>query len=210
MTAADVVRGDAFEVMPTLAPMPHVFTSLPDMAEIPGISLMGWAKMFARGVGMIVNNLHPDGVAIFYQTDRRYRGGIIDKGTSVVTAASMAGARIVWHKVAIHTFGTTLYRPAFSHLIAVSRNATAGRPTPDAWPAGTKAYADAIDSASLRVGLDYLAGQGARRIVDPFAGRGSIAVGALRRGIESMSVDIDPEQVAHAREAIAAVQADFR
>lgn len=208
MTAkAVVLEGDAFDVIPRLRPMQHVFTSLPDMAEIPGIDFPAWARLFCRGVESIVTHLDPKGVAIFYQTDRRYRGVLVDKGSSVAEAAGRAGARVVWHKVAVHTYGTTLYRPAFSHLIAVSRKATAGRPTPDAWPSGTKPYADAIDSASLRVGLDYLAGQGATHVVDPFAGRGSIACGALARGIGSLSVDIDPEQVAHAREAIAGVTA---
>lgn len=203
---ADVIHGDAFDVYPTLAPVTHVFTSLPDMAELPGATLIDWARVFVGGIHMILDGIvDPEGVAIFYQTDRRYRGGTIDKGSTVCDAAIRMGARVVWHKVAIHTLGTSLYRPAFSHLIAVSRKATAGRPTPDVWPAGPKAYPDAIDAASLRHGLNYLASRGATHIVDPFAGRGSIAVAARARGMSSVSIDIDREQVAYARTALAGV-----
>lgn len=199
---ADVIHGDAAGILHTLAPLPHVFTSLPDAAEVGG-DIDRWWPRFIGWATMCVRHTDPNGYAIFYQTDRRADGRLHDKAAMIVEAAGQAGARVIWHKIAVHSFGTSLYRPAFSHLIAVSRSGRAGRPTPDVWAAGEKVYPDAIDSASLRMGLDFLIARGATSLVDPFCGMGSIPVGALERGLSSVSIDIDPAMVAETRRWIA-------
>lgn len=201
--AAHVITGDAFNVVPTLPPLQHVFTSMPDAAEV-GMHADAWATFFHDCARLVVDHLEPHGYAVFYQTDRRHLGRLHDKAAMVAHAALEAGARVVWHKIAIRTTGTSLFRPGYTHLVAVSHRGTAGRPTPDVFHAGRKQYADATDEAALAVALDFLASKGADHITDPFAGRGSIAAAAARRGIASTSIEIDPAQADAAVAHIAA------
>lgn len=202
----DIVEGDAFERYPVLGSVPNVFTSLPDMAEMPDpTDSHAWTHVFVNAVAMIASSLEPDGYAIFYQTDRRIDGHIVSKASTVVEVAARFGCRTVWHKIAVHGFGTSLYRPNYSHLVCVSKRGRAGRPTPDVFASGSKRYSDATDSAALKVGLDFLVARGATFLVDPFAGRASIACAAAVRGVGSVSIEIEPAQVELARANVAAL-----
>ncbi|GAA4680177.1 hypothetical protein [Nocardioides nanhaiensis] len=206
MTAptADIRTGDA---LPLLADQrgafASVFTSLPDAAEM-GLEGPAWAAWFAQAARLTVEAVTPKGYAIFYQTDRRADGRLRSKAGLVIEAAQAVGASVVWHKIAVATEGTSLFRPAFTHLLAVSVRGKSAKPTPDVFPIGPKVYPNATDEASLDVGLGFLAGKGVGWIADPFCGRGSIArAAASRYGMGSLSVDVDPGQVDAARALLA-------
>ncbi len=185
---------------------PAVFTSLPDAAET-GQSIEDWRSWFDVAVALTCQVVEPDGFAVFYQTDRRAHGGLQSKSHLVMEASQAVGLRVVWHKIVTSGMGTSLYRPSYTHLIAVSRRGRAGRPTPDVVAKGTKLYRDATDSAALDVGLDLMGQSDARCVLDPFCGRGSIAAATTRRGWDSISIDIDPAQTRHAVENVAAAGA---
>ena len=200
-TETHIILGDAFDVLPTLAPVPHVFTGLPDAAEMD-LPIAEWEVFYRRAVTLIVSCLAPDGYAIFYATDRRHDGVLASKASIIIGAADAAGARCVWHKVAIRTMGTSLFRPGYSHLIAVSKTGRAGSATPDVFDAGRKQYRDATDSTALGVGIAFLRAHDATSFVDPFCGRGSHGRAAKICGLDSVNIDVDPAQIAAARSHI--------
>jgi hypothetical protein len=197
MPDAAVFEMDALEVLGN-GQFQSVFTSLPDAAEMDW-PILHWRGWFEQAVEQTVLSVPRTGYAIFYQTDRRVDGHIESKAALVANGARAAGARVVWHKIAVATTGASLFRPGYTHLIAVSVKGNAGKPTPDVFSKGSKIYRDATDRASIAVGLDFLERAGVEQVADPFCGRGSIAYGAALRGLHSTSIDIDGAQVAAAR-----------
>lgn len=200
MTTIRLITGDGPEWCRTNH-APSVFTSLPDPDET-GMDFATWRGWFWDGVALAIWATDPDGYAIFYQTDRRHDGILESKASMVTSAAKACGAAVVWHKIAVRRMSIDLFRPAYTHLIAVSVNGKAGRPTPDVFNAGAKVYPNATDQASLDVALNFLAARGIREIADPYCGRGSIPLAAALRGIDSTGVDIDPAQIDAAEELI--------
>ena len=183
-------------------PLPSVFTSLPDAAET-GMTFETWRAWFTDAAARTIAATDPYGVAVFYQTDRRHDGRIESKASLIMAAAEAAGARPLWHKIAVRRMSVDLFRPAYTHLIAVSPRRNAGRPTPDVFMQGAKVYKNATDAASLGVALGFIDREGIGAVADPFCGRGSIARAAAVAGMGSWSVDIDPGQVAAARDLLA-------
>ncbi|MFT4288142.1 hypothetical protein [Nocardioides sp.] len=182
--------------------VPSVFTSLPDAAET-GMDIDTWRTWFVNAASYAILATHRHGYAIFYQTDRRHDGRLLSKAALVVEAAHRVGAEVVWHKIAVRRMSVDLFRPGYSHLIAVSVAGRAGKATPDVFKAGSKVYPNATDSEALGVALGFLDRQGIEAVADPYCGRGSIAWAASRRGMASWSVDIDPAQVDAAETLIA-------
>lgn len=173
-----------------------VFTSLPDAAET-GQSVEEWRDWFLNAAAATMDaTVAGRGYAVFYQTDRRVDGHLESKAGMILDAAAGGGLRVLWHKIAVATEGTSLFRPAYTHLIAVGGNlTTAGRATPDVYPRGPKVYPNATDSTSIQVALDFLAGKGVTELCDPFCGSGSIPLHAARDyGMQVTAIDIDPAQ----------------
>jgi hypothetical protein len=191
---AYIVTGDALQ---NLGQWPAVFTSLPDAAEM-GWRNDVWRAWFMRAARQTIGAVDSAGYAIFYQTDRRADGVLQSKSGMVIEAARQMGAQVVWHKIAVGTMGTSLFRPSYSHLICVSRKGRAGKPTPDVFMKGGKLYPNGTDSAALHIGISFLVGRGMAFVADPFCGRGSIGYAAAEAGLDSLSIDIDPAQTAAA------------
>lgn len=194
MTRASLIIGDALPLLGASTDAPAVITSLPDMAET-GQGPDEWRRWFVDAITMTTAAVTSNGPAIFYQTDRRHRGALMSKAAMVVEGAERAGARIMWHKVAVTTYGTRLHRPGFTHLIAVSRTGRPGAMTPDIITAGPKAYPNATDTASCAVAVDHLESMGITAVLDPFCGSGSILAHAAKRGMDTTGIDIDPLQI---------------
>lgn len=204
MPRAKIITADALAYMDRRQPWDSVFTSLPDAAEIGG-DVVAWRAWFQRAARQTIQAIPSSGYAIFYQTDRRVDGVTQSKAGLIIEAAGQVGARIVWHKIAYGTTGISLFRPGYSHLICVSRTGHAGKPTPDVFHKGKKIYPNATDSNALEVGVGFLAGRGIGMVADPFCGRGSIGWAAARAGLDSVSIDILPEQTAAAATLMATV-----
>lgn len=188
---------DALDHLPADGSQPAVFTSMPDAAELD-LPIDRWRDWFAHAARRTIATVAPKGYAVFYQTDRRVDGSTQDKGALIAAAAESVGANVVWHKIAVATRGVSLFRPAYTHLIAVSVKGTAGRPTADVFDKGAKVYPNATDDAACDVAMSFLVSKGVGHVFDPFCGRGSIAYHAARFGMSSLSIDIDPEQVKQA------------
>ncbi len=169
-------------------------TSLPDVSEV-GLALPVWREWFLEAVRLVVEAVPAEGVALFFQSDIKRDGAWIDKGAMVVRAAEDAGARVLFHKIVCRrppgllTYG----RPGFTHLIAVSRAlrcpevlalpdiiTDAGR-QPWVRAMGIRAAAHAV-----RFARDVA---GAKTILDPFCGVGTVPAVANALGLAAIGIE---------------------
>jgi hypothetical protein len=172
-----------------------IVTSLPDADEI-GLSMPEWARWFRNAVALCVRASSPMSPVVFYQTDRKFAGRLISKASLVLDAAATEGASPLWHKIAVRggIGKVDFYRPGFSHLIAVSRIGRSGGATPDVLDAGRPVYRNGIGIEVARLAVNFASGKDRVRVVDPFCGRGTIPAVADALGLDSIGIDIDPEQ----------------
>ena len=98
-------------------------TSLPDVSELPGLGFDGWRRWFIDTAALICGAVHPDSVAIFYQTDIKHDGRWVDKGHLVALGADAASAFPLWHRIVCRApAGTTTFgRPAYAHVLVLVR-----------------------------------------------------------------------------------------
>ncbi len=98
-------------------------TSLPDVSEVPDKGFDGWRAWFLATARRIIRWVPDEGVAIFFQSDIRYRGAWVDKGYLVLRAAEEEGALVIWHKIVCRKPAGTIShgRASYSHMICVSR-----------------------------------------------------------------------------------------
>lgn len=195
-----VFLGDAFDLLPEiLRPSDGwgIVTSLPDADEVE-MTLDEWVAWFRMAVGLCLEHADP---VVFYQTDRRFDGWLWSKASWIHEVAQEAGFGFLWHKVVLRRGEgvVDLRRPGYSHMIAVGRNSSPGRATPDVIPVGPTLYANGMSIPATEVAVDYAIGQHAEGIADPFCGYGTVLRVAEARGIPSIGIDVDPVQVERAR-----------
>jgi len=202
----EVHWGDAIPWMQAHPGLPGtgVVTSLPDFSEVR-LSLPAWRIWFLDAVRLTIGLVPDTGVAVFFQSDVRHDGQWIDKGSLVVRAAEDAGAHVVFHKIVcrFQPGRITSGRPAYTHLIAVSRElrirgeeaipdviVDPGRLT---WvrAMGIQAAAHAV-----RFARDHAA---ATSIIDPFCGVGTVLAVANALGLEAIGVEQSPSRCQRAR-----------
>lgn len=210
MAARTVHCGDGIAFLETAARFPAdhaVVTSLPDHSELPALSVPAWKQWFIDTVALACRTLADDAVAIFYQTDVKHDGRWIDKGHLVHCGADAAGSSLLWHKVACRVpAGTTTFgRPAYAHLLCVSRERRLppGMSSPDVLPAlGTMAWSRAMGGVICESIAAFVAAMGARVVVDPFCGQGSMLAAANARGLDAIGVELSRRRAARARAAV--------
>jgi hypothetical protein len=98
------------------------------------------------------------------------------------------------------TFG----RPAYAHVIAVSRERrlAPGAATADVLPAlGKMSWSRAMGSAACEMAIAYIASTGARTVVDPFCGQGTALAAANAAGLDAIGVELSKRRAAKARSA---------
>ncbi len=185
-----------------------VVTSLPDVSEVPPHELEGWRAWFQGATRAIVRWVPDDGVAIFYQSDIRHGGTLVDKGYLVMRAAEDERAVVLWHKVVCRKPPGTVAsgRPSYSHMIALGR---APRPFPrfagpDVMPdGGFMSWSRAMGVEACRVACRYLQRDVATRVVvDPFCGRGTVLAVANAMGMDALGVDLSPKRCRAARSLV--------
>jgi hypothetical protein len=196
------------------APATSVITSLPDVSELPGLSLEAWRSWFIAAAEAVIAWIPADGVAIFYQTDIRKRGVWVDKGYLVQRAAEAQGAQLVWHKIVCRQApgSVSLGRPSYAHLMCVAKRELpeipAARAGADVLPElGTQSWSRAMGSEACRVACAFLrAATPTRLVVDPFCGRGSALAHALTTGFDVLGIDLSAKRCRAARAALRAIQ----
>lgn len=201
-----VHRGDGLEYL-RRGPLPGehaIITSLPDHSELPELGVDGWRRWFVDTVGLACRTVAADAVAIFYQTDVKHDGRWIDKSHLVMLGADAAGSHVLWHKIVCRVApgAITFGRPAYAHLVCVSRERrlAPGTSTPDVLPSlGAMTWSRAMGGAACEAAVKFVASIGARTVVDPFCGYGSVLAIANAHGLDAIGVELSKRRVARAR-----------
>lgn len=183
-----------------------IITSLPDTSELPSLSFDAWKQWFIDTVNLACSTVDDSSVALFYQTDIKRDGRWVDKGHLVMLGIDAAHSHTLFHKIVcrVPAGNTTFGRPAYAHLIAASRTRLLdpGDSTPDVLPAlGTMSWSRAMGTAACEAAIRFVAPQGARTIVDPFCGQGSILAAANAHGLDAIGVELSRRRVEASRKA---------
>lgn len=197
----EVICCDAFETLKTIKPVMAIITSLPDASEVE-CGLTGYAEWFSQGVGTVLNSLSPNGVAIFYQGDRKHKGALLSKATLLCNTAYSHNFQLLWHKIVLRNRlgAVNLYRPSFLHMMAFSRSLKAGKPTADVIEQGKTIYSNGMSINAAIVAVRFAIAKAKTDIIyDPFCGRGTVLAVANALGVRSVGFDISEEQCAYAR-----------
>lgn len=180
-------------------------TSLPDVSEV-GWTLPVWRAWFLDAVRLVVDVVPDESAAIFFQSDIKRDGVWIDKGAMVVRAAEDAGARVLYHKIVCRRPAgmLTAGRPGFTHLIAVSRTMKCPDvlPIPDVIAeAGPQKWVRAMGVRAAAHAVRFAKEQaGARVVVDPFCGVGTVLAVANALGLDAIGVEKARKRAEQARE----------
>ena len=201
-------HGDGLEFLAReRLPADHaIVTSLPDHSELPALGVPGWRRWFIDATASVCRAVHDDAVAVFYQTDVKYDGRWIDKAHLVLCGADAAGSHALWHKVVCRVApGTIAFgRPAYAHIVCVSRTRrlAPGASTADVLPSlGAMSWSRAMGAAACDAVVRFVASIGARTVVDPFCGHGSVLAAANAHGLDAIGVELSRRRAAKARSA---------
>jgi hypothetical protein len=190
-----------------------IVTSLPDRSDVPRRSSAEWQRWFVAAATLVMSRCPPDGVAIFYQTDEKRRGRLIDKAYLCGKAAEAAGCEPLWHTIVCREPpGTVTYgRRAYSHLLCFAATPRPGVPgaAADVLPsAGPAVWERGMGTEACRVACEYVLRHCATRtIVDPFCGRGAVLAVANALGLDAVGVDVVARRVRAARRATVVIDA---
>ena len=206
-----VVRADAFEWLAENSSEPgmSVVTSLPDRSELPKLGFEGWRRFFDAAARAVLGWIPDDGVAMFYQSDVRWRGAWVDKGYLVQRAADELGAPLVFHKIVCRKPPETVSngRASYSHLLCFSKSPPKAShvPAPDVladagFTSWSKATGERVCALCCRFLLDETA---TRVVVDPFCGRGAVLAVANAFGLSAIGVDSSVRKCRAARRLVA-------
>jgi hypothetical protein len=188
-----------------LGPEHAIVTSLPDVSELPALDLDAWQDWIVSTTTLIIQRTHPASVAMFYQTDIKRDGRLIDKGYLVQRAADAAGAACLFHKIVCRAppGETTFGRPAFGHWLAFSQDkrVSPGDATPDVLPElGTMTWSRAMPMTACVATCRFLQKHTACRVVvDPFCGRGTMLAVANDHGFDAIGVELSRKRARKAR-----------
>ncbi len=186
-------------------PDASVVTSLPDVSELPELGLEGWRAWFVEAARQVIAWTPRTGVSVFFQSDVRVGGVVLDKSYLVLRAAEQEGASLLWHKIVCRRPpGTVSFgRPSWSHMLCVAREPRppARSPGPDVLPdAGLMPWSRAMGVSACRVACGYLRDEvGARLVVDPFCGRGTVLAVANAMGLDALGIDVSAKRCRAAR-----------
>lgn len=206
MPTRTVHTGDGVAFLAQALPPDHaIVTSLPDHSEVPSMGVDTWRAWFVATVSAACRAVADDAVAIFFQSDVKHDGRWIDKGYLVQRGADDAGSALLWHKIVCRApAGTiTFGRPAYAHLICVSRNLrlATGQSSADVLPAlGAMSWPRAMGAAACEAVAAFLVAHTAcRTVVDPFCGVGTMLAFANAAGLDAVGVELSARRAAEAR-----------
>jgi hypothetical protein len=204
-----VVQADALAWLAENAAQPTdaVVTSLPDVSELPhlGPGLDGWKRWFVDTAALLLRWTAEGMPCLFFQSDVRHHGQWVDKSYLVQQAAERVGATLVFHKIVCrHPPGTlTQGRPSYSHLLAFSAGSplVPRKPSADVVPhAGDMPWSRAMGSRACAAACRFLLDETeARRVVDPFCGKGTVLAVANALGLDALGVELSAKRCRAAR-----------
>lgn len=187
---------DSLEYLQTAAKYKAIITSLPDMEEV-GLGVDAWAEWLKRAARLLAKILTDDGVIFFYQTNRKYKGGLIDKMNIISNEFTEKGFRCILQKIVLKQKPETVnfFRPTYTNLFAFSKKLKAGKSTADVIFAGKMIYKNAMGFNAVELCVNYIKKNiETDTIFDPFCGQGSVLKIANDMGYNTIGIDIMQEQ----------------
>lgn len=114
-------------------------------------------------------------------------------------AAEMPGVHLLWHRVALRRDAgkTDIHRPGYTHVLAFGPGKP-GKAHPDVLPPGARTWKNGVAYNVATMVAEYLAGQGATTMLNPFCGEGTFLRAAVSAGLLARGCDLDPDRVATA------------
>lgn len=193
-----VEQADLFDWLPEHAGQGPVVSMLPDAADLR-VSHEVWASWYAAAARACFRA--SSGPTILACTDRKGGGEWFSKPALLMAAAGDERAGpLLWHKIILRRLPgqRDLHWPTYSHLLAWGP----GRPgaaRPDVIAGAHRISKGSISAEAARLVADYLAELGARLILNPACGYGTLLAAANAVGISSAGCDVDPAMVEASR-----------
>jgi hypothetical protein len=179
------------------------------LSELPelGRGVEGWQAWFVEAAAQVMRWPAGSSVSLFYQSDIRYQGRWIDKSHLIQRAAEQAGATLLSHQIVCRRPpGTPSQgRPGYSHLLAFTTGAASpprcGRPDV-LTDAGETSWSRGMGLLACRAACRFVLDETkARRVVDPFCGRGLLLAMANDLGLDALGVELSAKRCRAARNA---------
>ncbi len=181
-----------------------VVTSLPDVSEVP-LDLAAWRAWFVNAARRVIAWTPSSGVSVFFQSDIRHGGVLVDKSYLVLRAAEEERAALLWHKIVCRRPPGTISfgRPSWSHMLCIAKQPRPPARAPGAdvlRDAGFMPWSRAMGVTACRVACTYLRDEAsARVVVDPFCGRGTVLAVANAMGLDAIGVELSAKRCRAAR-----------
>jgi hypothetical protein len=189
-------------------------TSLPDISELQGhgshLTLQQYKSWFVDAAQLVLKRCPDDGVTIFFQTDIKVEGTLLNKAYLAQTAAEQTGHALLWHKIVCRVPpGTVSYsRPSYHHMLCFSKGVrpTAAAATADVLPAaGDTTWARGMGTAACAAACRFvLQHTSTRTVVDPFCGHGTVLAVANELGLSAIGIEIGKKRAKQAERLSAA------
>ena len=185
--------------------IPNFLTGICDMGETD-MNIDQYLDFFNRVSTLMFQKLSSHGYCILIQTDRKYKKNWIDKSYILTKNALDNGLKLVFHKIVLlrGVDRTDLHRPTYAHMVCYADpSMTTGEATPDVIPVSKRVYKNGTPILAAQRALEFIKRYSKENntIVDPFIGRGTIAVLANKMGLNTFGIDIDEDQVKIAEQA---------
>lgn len=195
-TKREIVCDDAHNWLKNNKNNLAIITSLPDMEEVR-LDKNNWISWIKDTCLLLSESLNENGIIFFYQTDRKYKGEVIDKKSIISNVFFRLGYKNIFSKIVLKQEPNTinLFRPTYTNLFAFSKNVKSGKTTADVIHAGKMIYKNAMGLNACRVSIDFIKTKiDTDTIIDPFCGQGSVLKISNDMGFNSIGVEILKEQ----------------
>jgi len=173
-----------------------IITSLPDMDEV-NLNYNDWINWISITCNNLIKSLSTDGIIFFYQTDRKYKGILIDKKSLISNIFISNRFNNIFSKIILKQNPNTinLFRPTYTNLFAFSKKITSGKSTPDVIYCGKMLYKNAMGFNAVECCINFLKAKNIHApVIDPFCGMGSVLKISNELGYNSIGIDILKEQ----------------
>ena len=218
-TRREIICDDAIlylEDLPDDSIASSVFTSLPDISEVPEVTT-GYKEIdrfavykdwFTDVAALVFRKLADRSYAIFLQSDVRVIVGNqsevdhwMDKSSLMSRAADREGCKLMWHKICmpwdkIVRQSQSMGRPQYSHLLCFAKGQhvsyrSGAFAAPDVFDRGEMLWPRGIGVDAAFLGLTFLQEIAlADHVLDPFCGVGTICALANAMGMDSTGVEL--------------------
>lgn len=178
-----------------------IITSLPDMSEL-GCTAVKYTDWLDAAAKVLAAATATDGCIIFYQTNRKYKGALVDKDFLISQVFYAAGFKKIFHKIVLRKEPgkKDLYRPTYSNMFCFGKEIASGPVAPDVLYAGTMLHPNGMGLNACAAAIGFVQQTiDTDTILDPFCGTGSVLATANKNGYHAIGIDIDPEKIALAK-----------